>query len=446
MTASVTHAQVVVTADDGTSEVGSDEWNAGHVIDLNGVETDYTVTGAELVADSDLSTDPAMSGWTLGAAASYNAGQGRVDFSGSAFTNYVQFDFATTAGATYLLDVVGSITGEVWGFYLFNNDRSYRRTSSSFKIAFIAGSTGTETCQVYFSNNNNAGASGYVTSVSIKAISAISPGLMVQDYGGESVLKLGANSDNTLLGAGAGTSLTYGVGNVAIGRHALRAETTGTSQIAIGQSALQYANGTETNIAIGDEALKYTTTGLNNVAIGPAVLRGNTTGIKNVGIGYGLIVANGSYNVAIGHNVLLDVTDGEENTALGHDALQNVTSGDRNIGIGGTGTTGAGNTITTGSRNICIGDAADTPLNSTNDYLNIGNVIKGDMAAGPLTFMKVPAITALAFASLPGTPVAGMMAYVNNSSTATWGATIAGGGANHVLAWYNGANWTVVGA
>lgn len=40
---------------------------------------------------------------------------------------------------------------------------------------------------------------------------------------------------------------------------------------------------------------------------------------------------------------------------------------------------------------------------------------------------------------------AGSMACFTDSNTNTWGATIAGGGANFVLALYNGANWTVVG-
>lgn len=53
--------------------------------------------------------------------------------------------------------------------------------------------------------------------------------------------------------------------------------------------------------------------------------------------------------------------------------------------------------------------------------------------------------TGVAFASRP-TAVAGMVIYVTDSNTATWGATVAGGGANKVLAWYNGTNWTVVGS
>ena len=52
---------------------------------------------------------------------------------------------------------------------------------------------------------------------------------------------------------------------------------------------------------------------------------------------------------------------------------------------------------------------------------------------------------AVAFASVPATPVEGMLVAITDSSTATWGATITGGGANHVLGYYNGTNWTVAG-
>jgi hypothetical protein len=47
------------------------------------------------------------------------------------------------------------------------------------------------------------------------------------------------------------------------------------------------------------------------------------------------------------------------------------------------------------------------------------------------------------FASLPASPIAGMFATVTDSTTTTYGATITGSGANTVLAWYNGSNWTV---
>lgn len=50
---------------------------------------------------------------------------------------------------------------------------------------------------------------------------------------------------------------------------------------------------------------------------------------------------------------------------------------------------------------------------------------------------------AVTFANVPATPVEGMMVAVTDSTTATWGATITGTGSNHVLAYYNGTNWTV---
>ena len=51
----------------------------------------------------------------------------------------------------------------------------------------------------------------------------------------------------------------------------------------------------------------------------------------------------------------------------------------------------------------------------------------------------------VAFAELPSSPRLGMLRMVTDSNTATWGATVAAGGANTVLAFYNGTNWTVAG-
>lgn len=55
-----------------------------------------------------------------------------------------------------------------------------------------------------------------------------------------------------------------------------------------------------------------------------------------------------------------------------------------------------------------------------------------------------PTVRAYAFAALP-TGATGMLAVVTNSNTNVWGATVAAGGTDIVLAWYNGTNWTVVG-
>src|SRR5512143_3626784 len=51
MALSITHAAVVVTADDGTSEVGSNEWNAAHTISGT-LDLTTQVTGTLPVANS----------------------------------------------------------------------------------------------------------------------------------------------------------------------------------------------------------------------------------------------------------------------------------------------------------------------------------------------------------------------------------------------------------
>lgn len=50
-----------------------------------------------------------------------------------------------------------------------------------------------------------------------------------------------------------------------------------------------------------------------------------------------------------------------------------------------------------------------------------------------------------AFAALPtcNSAAEGTLATVTDSNTVTWGATVAGGGANRILAYCNAANWTV---
>ncbi len=50
------------------------------------------------------------------------------------------------------------------------------------------------------------------------------------------------------------------------------------------------------------------------------------------------------------------------------------------------------------------------------------------------------------FAALPS-PVGrvGNIVAVSDSNTAVWGATVAGGGGNVVLAWSNGSAWTIIG-
>ena len=54
-------------------------------------------------------------------------------------------------------------------------------------------------------------------------------------------------------------------------------------------------------------------------------------------------------------------------------------------------------------------------------------------------------VSAVEFADLPAasSDLEGVCRPVTDSTTSTWGATITGGGSNHVLAYCNGTNWTV---
>jgi hypothetical protein len=56
-----------------------------------------------------------------------------------------------------------------------------------------------------------------------------------------------------------------------------------------------------------------------------------------------------------------------------------------------------------------------------------------------------PSVPTSIFANLPQSPTNGQLAFITDSSTATWGANISGSGANKVLAQWNGSHWTVIG-
>lgn len=57
--------------------------------------------------------------------------------------------------------------------------------------------------------------------------------------------------------------------------------------------------------------------------------------------------------------------------------------------------------------------------------------------------IDTPLGTAVTFANLTIAPTHGMLVPVTDSTTTTWGAVITGGGANKVLAFFNGSFWTV---
>lgn len=61
------------------------------------------------------------------------------------------------------------------------------------------------------------------------------------------------------------------------------------------------------------------------------------------------------------------------------------------------------------------------------------------------TVGSVRVSTALTVATLPATPLVGMVARVTDATAPVVGTTVTGGGAVAALCWYNGTNWTVIG-
>lgn len=124
-----------------------------------------------------------------------------------------------------------------------------------------------------------------------------------------------------------------------------------------------------------------------------------------------------------------------------------IGSGYNASGAGAAGTTGTKFTYTSGGQIYSGGTDLNSflPGNANGTYFyptawDIPNQVAS--IVNPL--ITIPSTI---FASLPSAPVLGMLYVVTDSTVATWGSTIAGGGGNKVLAWYNGANhWTVAGA
>ncbi|HRC26227.1 MAG TPA: hypothetical protein PKX87_02215, partial [Alphaproteobacteria bacterium] len=92
-------------------------------------------------------------------------------------------------------------------------------------------------------------------------------------------------------------------------------------------------------------------------------------------------LVSGDRNAVLGASAAAALAAGTDNVVVGQGAAGALSSGDYNTLIG----QGVGPTLATGVRNILIGAhdsvAVDVPAAATDDYLNIGNTIYGDMAS-----------------------------------------------------------------
>jgi hypothetical protein len=139
----------------------------------------------------------------------------------------------------------------------------------------------------------------------------------------------------------------------------------------------------------------------------------------------------------MGYNALYSNTTSGNNIAIGHQAGFYGQTGGNNVyigyhaGLGGSAANHsnnifigyqAGDSVTTGSSNIIIGYDEDLPAATTSNHLNIGGVLKGDMANGNFGFNTTDYasgvnLLAIADATAPsGTPTGGGVLYVESGA------------------------------
>lgn len=178
-------------------------------------------------------------------------------------------------------------------------------------------------------------------------------------------LLLGADDDNNVF---IGTAIpgTIGTRNTALGKDALAGinDEEADRNVALGFEAGHDITTGQTNVLVGFQAGDKITTGSQNTALGNAALGALLTGFGNVVLGHSAgPLLTGSKNVILGRAAAALLNTGAENFLLGDNSAPSLTDGDRNI---------------------LLGVGQDVPAALTDDFLNIGGLLYGDLANGYL--------------------------------------------------------------
>ena len=229
-------------------------------------------------------------------------------------------------------------------------------------------------------------------------------GILITNSDGDEILRVFAsdttvsnyNSLNLYIGWYAGESnpsdnVSAGYWNTGIGAVALASNTTGYQ-----------------NTALGMYSLYNNETGFSNTAIGYMSIYENIYGSYNVGVGDGALESmEGSWNVAVGYETVNYNSRSFANTALGYRAGKGGTgasnasstwvgyqagvaikTGSKNMALGYK----AGDALTTGSGNIIIGYDIDLPAVTSDNTLNIANLLYGSGLGNTGTTMATGSI------------------------------------------------------
>lgn len=307
-----------------------------------------------------------------------------------------------------------------------------------------------------------SGGWGSLTALGINVLTANTTGYSNTGVGWGALAANTTGYENTAAGQDALWVNTTGFANAAFGQASLAANVTGSNNVGVGWGAL-YQSTSGNNTSVGEAASFSQTSGSSNTSIGQGALYSNQTGQQNVAVG-GLASYLGtaiSFSTTVGYEAGYNAT-GSHNTLVGYIAGLGITSGFENTVIGDQNSSSSA--ITTGAQNIEIGYSVQVPSATASGQLSIGNFIYGTGLTGtgssvspgsigigvtnPHTTLEVAGpiqADPTTFAGLPScaSTTEGAHRAVTDSTTATWGATVAGGGSNHILAYCDGTNWTV---
>ena len=286
-------------------------------------------------------------------------------------------DYTATSGTSVVLATGASVSDviEIIVYDVFSVGNFFNRTDSDSRYVNVDGDTMTGTLTL----------SGAVA--------------VTGDYSsttsGTSNLRLGVNAGNSIASGGnynvcigdeAGTALTTGDENTAVGFESLATEDAHGENTAIGYRALKALNagangynvavgarcgivmttGTK-NTGVGSYSLNTLSTGSNNTAVGQGALNADTKGNKSVAIGVDSLTnqnftsSTDSHNTAVGNEAGNDVTTGRFNNIFGSQAADTLTTGSSNVAMGYEALTAD----TQGSNSVAVGDQALASQNFT---------------------------------------------------------------------------------
>ena len=315
----------------------------------------------------------------------------------------------TTSG----VDVTGTVTMDGLtvdaGGSRSNLSNTHVRLTDGFNVEWGGGTN--------YIRGSNASNEVKIATNSLDRFNIASNGSLSTPTLGTSNVRFGANAGkliasggirNVIIGDEAGTAITTGEANVAVGYEALKNEDSHGTNTALGTQTLfsQNAGVFAYNTAVGFQAGATLSTGVQNtligglagdalqdsdfnVALGYTALSSDTLGSRSTAIGHSSLATQNftsganSYNTAVGFHTGLSVTDGIKNTFIGALAGDATQTGEENVAVGYqslSGVNGDANTAcgslalstVTGASNTGLGRAAGFQITGGSNNIAIG--------------------------------------------------------------------------